>query len=115
MARKEGPETKLVRSFIEYLRKQGHWAWRNNTGHRVIRGQHISWGFPGSGDILVVVQPHGRFLSVEAKVSGAKATDKQEEWMANVKAGGGVAGVASSKAELDALVAEAAHETASLF
>lgn len=115
MARKEGPETKLVRAFIDYLRKQGHWAWRNNTGTHKVRGRFVPFGYPGAGDIFVVVMPNGRFLSVEAKVGSGKATDKQKEWMETVKAAGGVAGVANSMASLDKLVAEAAHETASLF
>ena len=113
--RKEGPETKLVRSMIDYLNKRGHFAWRNNTGKRQIAGRWISFGFPGSGDIFVVVQPHGRFLSVEAKVGTGKATELQQEFIDRVRASGGVAGVARSLDELDKLVAEAAHETSSLF
>lgn len=116
MARKEGPETKLVRAMIAYLQKQGHHTWRNNTGSYQTRAGHwVSFGQPGSGDIFVVVMPHGRFLSIEAKVGKGKATELQLEWIEKVKESGGVAGVANSLDSLDKLVAEAALETPGLF
>ena len=114
-SRKQSPETELVLAMIPYIRKLGHHAWRNNTGARMIRGQWVSWGSPGSGDIFVVVKPNGRMLSIEAKVGGKKATPAQKEWMEKVKAAGGVAGVARSFADIDELLAEAAHETPNIF
>ncbi len=113
--RKQSPETELVLAMIPYIRKLGHHAWRNNTGARKVRGQWVSWGSPGSGDIFVVVQPNGRFLSIEAKAGRNKATKVQNEWMEKVKAAGGAAGVARSFADIDDILAEAAHETPSIF
>ncbi len=113
--RKQSPETELVLAFIDYIRKAGHHAWRNNTGARKVRGQWVQWGAKGSGDVFVVAQPNGRFLSIEAKVGRKKATENQEEWMAKVVEAGGVAGVARSFADVDELLAEAAHETPSIF
>jgi len=115
MNRKESPETKLVKTMITYLCKLGHHAWRNNTGQHRMHGRWVSFGVKGGGDIFACVQPHGRFLSVEAKVGRNKATDNQKDWMEKVRAGGGVAGVARSFAELDELIHEAEHETASIF
>lgn len=115
MARKESPETKLVRAMIDYIRKLGHWCWRNNTGKRNIGGRWISFGFPGSGDIFVVVQPSGRFLSVEAKVGTGKATELQQEFIDKVREAGGVAGVANSMESLDKLLAEAAQDEPEMF
>jgi len=115
MARKQSPETKLVLAFVDYLRKQGHHAWRNNTGGGKLGGRWVQFGVKGAGDILVVVVPHGRFLSVEVKVGRNKATENQEAWMVKVREAGAVAGVARSFGELDKLVAEAARETADLF
>ncbi|KKM19886.1 hypothetical protein LCGC14_1651140 [marine sediment metagenome] len=113
--RKQSPETKLVLAMIDYIRKQGHHAWRNNTGARQIKGQWVQWGAKGSGDILVVVQPNGRFLSIEVKAGRNKATKNQEEWIAKVKQAGAVAGVARSFADVDEFLAEAALETPSIF
>lgn len=115
MARKEQPETKLVKRMVARLLKRGHLAWRNNTGTIYSNGRWISYGKKGSGDIFVIVRPLGRFLSVEVKVARKKGTDNQEAWMAEVRAAGGVAGVAQSMADLDRLVGEAAEEGVSLF
>ena len=113
--RKEQPETKLVKRMVTRLEKQGHLAWRNNTGTIYSKGRWISFGKKGSGDIFVVVKPNGRLLSVEVKVAKKKGTENQEAWMAKVREAGGVAGVARSMADLDKLVSEAAEEGISLF
>jgi len=115
MARKESPETKLVKAFITYIKRQGHWCWRNNSGATKAGGRFMRFGAVGSGDIMVVVKPNGRLLSIEAKAGKNKATDNQKEWMEKVKASGGVAGVARSFADVDELLAEAALECPSLF
>lgn len=112
---KSSPETKLVNRMIDRLNKQGHLAWRNNTGTMFANGRWISYGKKGSGDIFVIVKPTGRFLSVEAKVGSNKATKQQQEWIEQVRSAGGVAGVANSMQALDRLVEEAADEGLSLF
>lgn len=93
MPRREGD---LVRAALEWCRLYGILAWRNNTG--AFKGEHrgrsrfVRYGHKGSGDIFAVL-PGGRFASIECKVVGRKASESQAEWIEQVRASGGIAGV----------------------
>jgi len=89
-------ENKLQAAVLEYLKLRGVFAWRNNTGMLWDRtGRPVKYGCVGSGDVLAIVPPHGRFLSIECKAPGArtkKSTKRnQEAWAEEVRAVGGLA------------------------
>ena len=104
---KRQPESELVAAVLDRLKKDGHHAWRNSAGARQIGGRWVSFGAVGSGDVLAVILPHGRLLSVECKVGKNVATDHQLAWITAVNAAGGVAGVVRGLGELERLLQEA--------
>ncbi len=61
----------------------------------------------GSADLIGIVAPHGRFLSIEVKGPKGRLSPPQKQWIATVQAFGGVAGVAHSLSEALVLVEEA--------
>ena len=90
------------------LSEAGCTVWRNETGkfwtgkvlHRegdqvTLKGAKMNaLGLcPGSSDIIGLT-PAGRFLAVEAKSGKGRPTKEQGQFIAAVKAAGGVAGVA---------------------
>lgn len=86
----------LTRQILDYLALMGVMAWRNNSGllpdaHGIRR---IRAGAKGSGDILAILPPNGRFLSIEVKVGKDRLRDSQRDWMAEVQRAGGLAIVA---------------------
>lgn len=91
----------LTNAILEYLAWRGIKAWKNQTGaYSVEDGMHkrrfIRFGRKGSGDILGIMPPDGRFLSIEVKVGKDKPRDAQREWMADVVQHGGIAIIAHS-------------------
>lgn len=89
-------ETDLVRAILEYLHLRGITAWRNNTGAYKAGKRFIRFGYVGSGDILGVIPPTGKLLSIECKTKKNKPSHKQEEFMELVVRAGGIAFVARS-------------------
>ena len=116
MARKESPETKLVKAMLRRLEKRDDvFAWRNNTGATKIGDRFTRFGVKGGSDILVIVGPYGRFCAVEVKVGRGKATEDQQEFIDKVVAQGGVGGVAYSFEDMEKLIEEAKEEAPALF
>lgn len=83
--------------------------WRNNTGMlRDGRGGVVRYGLAvGSADLIGIVAPWGRMLSVEVKMPGKKPTELQVAWARVVREFGGVSGVVTSVQEAMGLVSEA--------
>jgi len=68
-------------------------------GDRTVRtGLH-----PGSAD-LIGVGPGGRFLSIEVKGPGGRASDKQKQWARIMRQKGAIAGIVWSAEEAVRLV-----------
>lgn len=91
----------LNRSIIEYLTLRGCKAWRNNTGAVRPQRSNGSYGFirfgeVGSGDVLFIMPPFGRFGSIETKTQNDRLRKTQEDWMETVNNLGGIAFVARS-------------------
>jgi hypothetical protein len=92
---------------------------RNNTG--VLRDQHgrpVSFGLcKGSADLIgwttrtitadMVGQQVAVFTSIEVKTASGRLTPEQRQWLAAVETAGGIAGVARSVADAEALLRDA--------
>ena len=92
---------------------------RNNTG--VLRDQHgrpVSFGLcKGSADLIgwttrtitpdMVGQQVAVFTSIEVKTASGRLTPEQRQWLAAVETAGGIAGVARSVADAEALLRNA--------
>lgn len=101
-------ETDIVRSILDGLHACGVMAWRVNTG--AMAGSHngksrfVRFGPRGQADIQGVLDPSGRFLALEVKRPGGKATPDQLDWLQRVRDAGGVAQVVTSWAETEELL-----------
>lgn len=87
--------------------------WRANVGVAVPmsllcpecrRKPPIRFGLPGMADLLGVVAPSGRLLSIEVKSETGKERPEQARWREMVLRHGGIAGLARSVAEAEALI-----------
>lgn len=75
-------------------------VWRNNSGTLWANGQPVSFGYPGSPDIVGLL-PDGRFLGVECKSKTGRQSSKQKTFEAKVKANSGVYILARSVRDLE--------------
>lgn len=92
MSIRKPKETDLRNTCLAYLRDVRGWvAFKNNTGATKVGNRFVRFGEPGSGDILGLIPPHGRFLSIETKMPGRHPTVKQKAWAEAVRASGGIA------------------------
>lgn len=94
-------ETDLVRAIVIYLRVQGIFCWRQNTGAARYGGskgkkpRFVRYGEPGISDVLGMMKD-GRFLAIEVKLPGnEEPSDNQKEFMAKVRASKGITFVAT--------------------
>lgn len=102
-------ETKIMRSIMLALTKAGCVVWRNETSGayvgRVIHkdgrvvtlqnAQLMTFGLcVGSADIIGIHKPTGRFLAVEVKTSTGKPTKEQLNFIEQINAANGIAGIA---------------------
>lgn len=93
--------------------RAGCMCMRNNIGAAKLGGHWVKFGLAkGSGDLICIVPPSGRFLSIEVKRPKKDATTPervkdQAQWAEMVRMMGGVAGIAKSVADALDLVAEA--------
>ncbi len=104
-----GLENDLRTAVLAYLASRGIMAWRQNAGAHAVDPpggprRWIRYGPVGCGDILGIIPPHGRFLSIETKVHPRKPSKLQWEWMERVKAAGGVAGVAYTLRDVNEMI-----------
>jgi len=101
----KAPEKAIQKAILDYLKLRQIFCWRNNTGARKfdyrrkgdgkVTHNFFQWGKAGSGDILGMLKD-GRFFSIEVKAVGKKASESQEEFMAEVRKNQGIAFVAYS-------------------
>lgn len=102
-------EQDILNQCLAWLRLQGWFAWRNNTGARKIGKHFVRWGVPGSADILAL--RNGVFLSLEIKRPGSRTHKvrkaQQEQWADEVRRHGGLALTVRSLDELRQLLEEA--------
>lgn len=118
-------ETNAVRGFLIHASKLGARLWRQNTGHgwigeatKFTRTQTITVnsgdvvirkarpfhaGFEGLADIGGISQT-GRYVAVEAKTATGRVSDEQRAFIRMVRSFGGLAGVARSDADVEAIL-----------
>jgi len=82
-------EAGVLRDCLAFLHRVRIFAWRNNTGTLWTNGQPVSFGFPGSPDIVGIL-PDGRFLGVECKSAYGKQSAKQKKFEQRVHSSKGV-------------------------
>lgn len=107
-------ETKLMRLIMVALSQAGCLVWRNETSgayvgkviHKDARivtlanAQLMTFGLcVGSADIIGVHKPSGRFLAVEVKTAKGKPTAEQINFIEQIRAANGIAGIARSVQE----------------
>jgi hypothetical protein len=95
------PEGRVKAACLRYLEKRGILAWNNPTGAvRIAPDRWLRFGKKGSADILGCL-PGGRFLAVEVKAAHGRLSPEQREFLADIKALGGLAVMVRGWKELD--------------
>jgi hypothetical protein len=84
-----GREAPILHACLAWLHQQGVFAWRNNSGTLWTNGQPVSFGYPGSADIIGVLST-GQFLAVECKSPTGKQSEKQAKFQAKIEQNKGV-------------------------
>jgi hypothetical protein len=103
------PENSVKTEVLKYLKLRQIKAWSNPSGAVRIRpGKFMSFGLKGSADILGCL-PDGRFLAVEVKAPGGRLSLEQRQFLADIKALGGMAIVARSWMDIDQALREAGY------
>ena len=86
-------ESQLVKACADYLTMRNILWWRNNTGILMKeykgRSYPVRFGLKGSGDILAILPPYGKFLSIECKVNDNVQSEAQKEFEKQVRNAGG--------------------------
>ncbi len=85
------PEGSALSEIKQYLAARGIFFFRCNTGRR----GGVSFGIKGAPDIVGIL-PGGRFLAIEVKGPGGKASAEQVAFLAEITERGGLAFVAFS-------------------
>jgi hypothetical protein len=95
------PEGRVKAACLRYLEKRGILAWNNPSGcTRIAPDRWLHFGKKGSADILGCL-PDGRFLAVEVKAARGQLSPEQRQFLADIKALGGVAVMVRGWKELD--------------
>lgn len=94
----EKSEARIKQDIMLWLSEQGIFAWNNATGTGLSFDgtRTISFGFPGSPDILAVLHPDGRFMGIETKTRTGKQRETQKKFQAVFEKSGGLYIVARS-------------------
>jgi hypothetical protein len=106
---KQMPEGAIKAVCLRYLERRGLMAWNNPSGCiRVAPDRWVHFGKKGSSDIIGCL-PGGRFLAVECKAEHGRLSPEQRQFLADVKAQGGMAVTVKSWQELDAALRGAGY------
>lgn len=94
------PESDVLRAVLGVCNAHPRVAWaeRMNTGAMKKGPHYVRFGFPGLSDVIGQLRD-GRFLAIETKRVGKKATTEQLEFLGKVSRAGGLAFVAWSAAD----------------
>lgn len=108
-ARKGRGEATLQAQIMEALGLEADLRlFRNNVGVATFHGAKVRYGLmPGSGDLIGVLHPTGRFISLEVKTPSGRVRPEQEKWRRMVVRMGGFACVVRSVADARSALARA--------
>lgn len=91
-------EHEIQKEIITYLKARPDvFFWRNNVG----RKKNLYFGLKGSGDLMGIIRPSGRLLSIEIKNEKGKLSDEQIEFMETINSFGGIAFIAHSVKDVE--------------
>jgi len=88
-------ETEIQAQILTYLQYRGILATRNQSGTVHVGGTWMNLGSPGWPDIIGCL-PGGRFLGIEVKRPGGKASKEQQQRINQIAAKGGLIFLATS-------------------
>jgi hypothetical protein len=109
MGKAPTPENKIKAEVLKYLKLRHIYCWSNPSGAVRIRpGKFMSFGKKGSADIIGLL-PGGKFLAIETKSLDGRLSPDQREFLADVKALGGLAIVARSYRDVETALTEAGY------
>jgi hypothetical protein len=109
MSRSDTPENRIKRECLDYLKLRHIYCWSNPSGAVRIRpGKFMSFGLKGSADILGCL-PGGKILAVECKAGHGRLSSEQRDFLADIKALGGMAVVARSWTDIDQALREGGY------
>lgn len=95
-------EQNIQKLIMLALTEAGCIVWRNNIGsYTTAEGYFIRYGVGGVGgsDLVGIHKPTGKFIAVEVKTSKGKPSAAQLNFIEQVRAAGGIAGLARSVQE----------------
>ena len=108
--RKVPNENSITNAILTYLNCQPNtFAWRNNTTgiydsrKKCYRARTGKYNIKGVADILGITND-GRFIAIEVKRPGGRASREQQNYLSRIKALGGIAGIAKSVLEAKELL-----------
>lgn len=85
--------------------KLGMRVFRNQVGQYNVEGRIIKSGLcVGSSDLIGWLIPSGKFVAIEVKATGKKATEVQKNFVKQVKKAGGFACIIDDEKKLKKLV-----------
>ena len=103
-------ENSITNAILTYLNCQPNtFAWRNNTTgiydsrKKCYRARTGKYNIKGVADILGITND-GRFIAIEVKRPGGRASREQQYYLSRIKALGGIAGIATSVIEAKELL-----------
>ncbi len=99
-------ETAVMGQILSYLALKNVYVWRNNTGAAKFDDRWVKFGHSGASDILGLAKG-GRFLAIEVKRPGdayRKPKTEQIDFLSQIHAFGGLAGVARSLDDVDRIL-----------
>lgn len=91
-------EAQIQASILDYLNMKGHFCWRNSSGLFKVGDRYINAG-KGRADILGIARD-SRFIAVEVKKKGGRASQEQEAFIEEIRGRGGVGLIAYSLEEV---------------
>ena len=104
-------EKNIMNEIMLALSEAGCMIFRNNIGcYKTDEGRFIRYGVGGNGSSDIVgMDQNGKFLAVEVKTKKGKARKNQINFINQIRAHGGRAGIARSAEEALSIIFEGAN------
>lgn len=105
----EGLSEKQIQNLIvSYLGWRNVFCWTNNSGSFALSNKdgskrYFKAGLKGSADIIGIAAD-GRMIALEVKTAKGKTTPAQDDFLAQIKLRGGIAGIVRTIEDVDKLL-----------